>query len=174
MFPHEERRIRRSPHRDLALGFQLEHVRDRGRLEALVLADDDGLSLAAAGDLAVCRELAAVAPLLAKSVLGIPMPPLLRGAEVAVRRAARLGCGIVAADPAAAFLYLSAWREEGHDPANARIALQVEGSLDGDRLRALAADLAAAGRLDLVVPGDADRAALARIAALRSAASWGE
>jgi hypothetical protein len=85
MFPFEERRIRRSHHRDLALGFQLEHVRDKGRLEALVLADDDGLALSAAGDPAVCRELAAVAPLMAKSILGIPMPPMLRGAEVAVR-----------------------------------------------------------------------------------------
>ncbi|MBX3272490.1 MAG: hypothetical protein KF729_19685 [Sandaracinaceae bacterium] len=85
MIPFEERRTRRSLHRDLALGFQLEHVRDRGRLEALVLADDDGLTLSAAGDPAVCRELSAIAPLWARSILGIPLPPLLRGAEVAVR-----------------------------------------------------------------------------------------
>lgn len=85
MFPFEERRARRSTHRDLALGYQLAHVRDRGRLEALVLADDDGLALATAGDPGVCRELAAIAPLWAKSILGIPLPPLLRGAEVAVR-----------------------------------------------------------------------------------------
>ncbi|MCZ7677318.1 MAG: hypothetical protein M5U28_00470 [Sandaracinaceae bacterium] len=85
MYPFEERRTRRSTHRDLALGFQLEHVRDKGRLEAIVLADDDGLALSTAGDPAVCRELAAIAPLLAKSILGIPMPPLLRGAEVALR-----------------------------------------------------------------------------------------
>ncbi len=85
MFPFEERRNRRSGHRDLALGFQLEHVRDHARLEALVLADDDGLALATAGDVAVCRELSAIAPLLARSVLGMPLPPLLRGAEVAVR-----------------------------------------------------------------------------------------
>ena len=85
MMPFEERRARRSNHRDLALGFQLEHVRDRGRLEALVLADDDGLALATAGDPAVCRELSAIAPLMARSILGIPMPGMLRGAEVAVR-----------------------------------------------------------------------------------------
>ncbi len=85
MFPFEERRRHRSTHRDLALGFQLAHVRDRGRLEALVLADDDGLSLSTAGDPGVCRELAAIAPLWAKSILGIPLPPLLRGAEIAVR-----------------------------------------------------------------------------------------
>jgi hypothetical protein len=85
LIPFEERRARRSTHRELALGFQLEHVRDRARLEALVLADDDGLALSTAGDAAVCRELAAIAPLWAKSILGIPLPPLLRGAEVAVR-----------------------------------------------------------------------------------------
>ena len=85
MYPFEERRGRRSKHRDLALGFQLEHVRDKGRLEALVLADDDGLALSTAGSPSVCRELAAIAPLMAKSILGIPMPPMLRGAEVAVR-----------------------------------------------------------------------------------------
>ncbi len=85
MYPLEERRSRRSSHRDLALTFQLEHVRDRGRLEALVLADDDGLILSAVGDNTVCRELGAIAPLMAKSILGIPLPPMLRGAEVAVR-----------------------------------------------------------------------------------------
>jgi hypothetical protein len=85
MFPFEDRRSRRSTHRDLALGFQLEHVRDRGGLEALVLADDDGLSLAVAGDPGVCRELAAIAPLWAKSILGVPLPSLIRGGEVAVR-----------------------------------------------------------------------------------------
>lgn len=85
MYPFEERRTRRSSHRDLALGFQLEHVRDRARLEVLVLADEDGLALATAGDPAVCREVAAIAPLIARSVLGIPLPPLLRGAEVAIR-----------------------------------------------------------------------------------------
>lgn len=85
MIPFEERRVRRSTHRELALELQLQHVRDQARLEALVLADDDGLSLSTAGDPAVCRELAAIAPLWAKSILGIPLPPLLRGADLAVR-----------------------------------------------------------------------------------------
>jgi hypothetical protein len=85
MFPFQERRVRRSSSRDLALGFQLEHVRDRARLEALVLADEDGLVVANAGDAAVCREVAAYAPLLARSILGVALPPLLRGAEVAIR-----------------------------------------------------------------------------------------
>jgi hypothetical protein len=85
MFPFEDRRSRRTSHRDMALGFQLEHVRDRGGLEALVLADDDGLALAVAGDKGVCRELAAIAPLWAKSIFGVPLSPLLAGGEIAVR-----------------------------------------------------------------------------------------
>lgn len=79
-----ERRARRSEHRDLALRYQLEHLRDQARLEALVLADDQGLPLAESGDSAVCAELAAIAPLMIRT-LGMPMPPLLRGADVAVR-----------------------------------------------------------------------------------------
>jgi len=79
-----ERRIRRSDNRDVALRFQIEHARDQARLEALVLADEQGLPLAGAGDRAVCAELAAIAPLMVRT-LGMPMPPLLRGADVAVR-----------------------------------------------------------------------------------------
>jgi hypothetical protein len=79
-----ERRIRRSEHRDLALRYQIEHLRVQAKLEAVVLADDDGLSLAEAGDPAVCAELAAIAPLMTRT-LGMPLPPLLRGADVAVR-----------------------------------------------------------------------------------------
>ena len=85
MLPFEERRFRRSLHREIALGFQLTHVKDRGRLEALVLADADGLIVARAGEPAVCEELAAIAPLMSRSIMGMPLPPLLRGAEVAVR-----------------------------------------------------------------------------------------
>ncbi len=79
-----ERRTRRSEHRDVALNYQIEHARDSARLEALVLADDQGLTLAESGDRAVCAELAAIAPLMTRS-LGMPLPPLLRGADVAVR-----------------------------------------------------------------------------------------
>jgi alkanesulfonate monooxygenase SsuD/methylene tetrahydromethanopterin reductase-like flavin-dependent oxidoreductase (luciferase family) len=99
-------------------------------------------------------------------------PPIFLGAhaEVAVRRAARLGCGLVATEPAAAALYLAAWREAGRASGGARIVLRVGRDADDRRLRALAADLAGAGRLELVVPADADLAALARGGALRSAA----
>jgi alkanesulfonate monooxygenase SsuD/methylene tetrahydromethanopterin reductase-like flavin-dependent oxidoreductase (luciferase family) len=100
-------------------------------------------------------------------------PPIFLGAqaEVAVRRAARLGCGLVATEPAAAALYLAAWREAGRAPEGARIVLRVGGDADAGRLRELAAGLAGASRLDLALPANADLAALARSGALRSAAS---
>ncbi len=79
-----ERRMKRSEQRELALRYQIEHVRGQARLEALVLADDAGLVIAESGDRAVCAELAAIAPLLGRT-LKMPMPPLLRGADVAVR-----------------------------------------------------------------------------------------
>lgn len=81
----EERRQRRSSDRFLALRYQLEHTREKGSLEALVLADEEGLLVASSGDASICAELGAVAPLVANAVMGMPMPPLLRGAEVAIR-----------------------------------------------------------------------------------------
>lgn len=66
------------------MSYQLEHTRDKGRIEALVLTDAAGLVVACAGDEAVCEELGAIAPLVPRA-LGMPMPPLLRGGEVAVR-----------------------------------------------------------------------------------------
>lgn len=81
----EERRQRRSSDRFLALRYQLEHARERGGIEALVLSDEEGIIVASSGDASTCAELGAIAPLMAKSVMGMPMPPLLRGAEVAIR-----------------------------------------------------------------------------------------
>ena len=81
----DERRHRRSTDRFLALRYQLEHARENAGLEALVLCDMEGLVVASSGDAAVCAELGAIAPLMAKSVMGMPLPPLLRGAEVAIR-----------------------------------------------------------------------------------------
>jgi len=81
----EERRRRRSNERETALRFQLEHTKERGGIEVLVLADRDGLVVAAAGESAECEELGAVAPLMSRAPLGMPLPPLLRGGEVAVR-----------------------------------------------------------------------------------------
>lgn len=80
-----ERRLRRSEERHVALRYQLEHSRDHGRLEALVLADDGGLVISAAGDRAICEELAAMGPLMARSPTSLPLPQLLRGGEIAVR-----------------------------------------------------------------------------------------
>jgi hypothetical protein len=87
----EDRRTRRSTDRFLALRYQLEHTREKGGLEVLVLSDDDGLVIASSGDAAICAELGAIAPLVSKSVLGMPMPPLLRGAELAIRPVAIYG-----------------------------------------------------------------------------------
>ena len=85
MWTLQERRTRRSSQPHTALRYQLEHAREHGRFEALVLADDEGLVLAAAGDKGVCEELGAMAPLMGRSPLGMRLPPLLRGGEVAVR-----------------------------------------------------------------------------------------
>ncbi len=41
--------------------------------------------MAQSGDPAVCAELGAIAPLLGRTVLGMPLPPLLRGGEVTIR-----------------------------------------------------------------------------------------
>lgn len=81
----EDCRKRRSTDRYVALRYQLEHAREQAGLEALVLADDDGLIIASSGDAAVCAELGAVAPLLGKTFMSMPLPPLLRGGDVAVR-----------------------------------------------------------------------------------------
>ncbi len=85
MWTIEERRQRRSQQQPTALRYQLEHTRERGRFEALVLADDAGLVLAAAGERGLCDELGAIAPLMGRSPLGMRLPPLLRGGEVAIR-----------------------------------------------------------------------------------------
>ena len=86
MWMLQERRARRTEDRNQALSFQLEHSRDRGGLEALVLADSQGMVVAQAGDAVICEELGAIAPLMGRAVLGMPLPPLLRGGEVVVRR----------------------------------------------------------------------------------------
>lgn len=86
-----ERRTKRSSNRAVALNFQLEYARNKGRLEAFVLSDTSGLVVAYAGDRAVCEELGAIAPLMRRSPFALPMPPLLLGADVAVRPITVLG-----------------------------------------------------------------------------------
>ena len=64
-----ERRTSRSDNPQQALSMQLSRVRDEAGLDALVLASHEGLTIAHAGDPAVCSELAAVAPLLSQGPL---------------------------------------------------------------------------------------------------------
>jgi hypothetical protein len=61
-----ERRGRRSEEHCTALRYQLESTRQRGHLAALALTNRDGLLLAWAGESAICEELGAVAPLIAR------------------------------------------------------------------------------------------------------------
>jgi hypothetical protein len=62
----EERRQKRSDDPLVALHYQLAHARQEGRLDAMVVADDAGIMVAGAGAWALCEELAAYAPLLAR------------------------------------------------------------------------------------------------------------
>ena len=57
-----ERRNRRSGNTSEALHLQLDACREDSKLEAIVLSDEDGLCLAAAGDQDTCDELAANLP----------------------------------------------------------------------------------------------------------------
>jgi len=59
--PHmrKERRHRRADTITLALTYQLDACCKAGRIQAMVLADGDGLPLAAAGDAFACDEVAA-------------------------------------------------------------------------------------------------------------------
>lgn len=63
----ENRRRQRSTDPLIALHYQLAHVRQENQLDAIVVADDAGLVVAGAGAWAACEELAAYAPLLARS-----------------------------------------------------------------------------------------------------------
>jgi hypothetical protein len=57
-----ERRLRRSEEAQQALFLQLERVRDEAKLDALVLASEEGLCIAHSGEDGFCEELAALAP----------------------------------------------------------------------------------------------------------------
>lgn len=79
-----ERRQRRSRVVPTALLYQLESAVKEGEMEALVLANDDGLLLASIGDDAVCEELGAYAPLLYQEGFGLELPDHLRDASIVV------------------------------------------------------------------------------------------
>jgi hypothetical protein len=55
----KERRRRRAKTITLALSYQLDDCCKEGAIEAMVVADGDGLPLAAAGDIYACDEVAA-------------------------------------------------------------------------------------------------------------------
>ncbi len=63
----EERRRKRSSDPLIALHYQLAYARHNGALDAIVVADASGVVVAGAGSWAVCEELAAFAPMLARS-----------------------------------------------------------------------------------------------------------
>lgn len=55
----KERRVRRAETVTLALTYQLDECCRDGQIEAMVVANEDGLPLAAAGDVYACDEVAA-------------------------------------------------------------------------------------------------------------------
>ncbi|HTQ43284.1 MAG TPA: hypothetical protein VMI75_11050 [Polyangiaceae bacterium] len=83
MVANEDRRQKRSEDPLVALHYQLAHAKKEGKLDAIVVADDSGVVVAAAGSWAACEELAAYAPLLAQGVWSEPgAPKLSRMAEL--------------------------------------------------------------------------------------------
>ena len=81
----KERRRRRSEDPYRALCFQLERVRCEGELDAMVVATDNGLLVAGAGERSVCEALGAVAPLMGLASFRGPVPGALVGQVIHVR-----------------------------------------------------------------------------------------
>ena len=79
-----ERRTRRSQDPYRALCLQLEHSRLQGELDALVVAIDNGLLIAGAGERSVCEALGAVAPLMSSPSFTGRLPGALEGQSVDV------------------------------------------------------------------------------------------
>ncbi|MGB8332439.1 MAG: hypothetical protein WCE62_20110 [Polyangiales bacterium] len=80
-----ERRMRRSQDPYRALCLQLEQLRARGDLDALVVAIDNGLLVAGAGERSVCEALGAIAPLMSSPAFSGRLPGALEGQSVDVR-----------------------------------------------------------------------------------------
>jgi hypothetical protein len=87
---HERRRLR-SKESAQALSYQLEHSREKGRLEALVVTDESGLLVASAGSETLCEELGAMAPVFGRTLVAPSDLPSLEGGEIAIR--ALKACG---------------------------------------------------------------------------------
>lgn len=86
--PRDERRRRRSQNITRALRYQLDACQGDARLDGMVLSDEDGLTLAAAGDDRTCDEVAAHLPLIGRKVESFEGVLLSshQGMEVAIRR----------------------------------------------------------------------------------------
>ena len=80
-----ERRARRSQDPYRALCLQLEHSRTHGALNAVVVAIDNGLLVAGAGNESLCEALGAVAPLVDGATFEGTMPRPLDGQNIDVR-----------------------------------------------------------------------------------------
>jgi len=80
-----ERRIRRSQDPYKALCLQLESARAKGELDAVVVAIDNGLLVAGAGERSICEALGAVAPLLGSPSFNGRLPGALEGQSIDVR-----------------------------------------------------------------------------------------
>ncbi|MDH3728168.1 MAG: hypothetical protein OER77_11610 [Myxococcales bacterium] len=80
-----ERRAQRSQDPYRAMCLQLEHSRAHGALEAVVVAIDNGLLVAGAGDRSLCEALGAVAPLVDGSRFEGALPRALNGQNIDVR-----------------------------------------------------------------------------------------
>jgi hypothetical protein len=68
----DDRRRKRSQDPLVALHYQLASTRNEERLDAVVVADDCGVVVAAAGSWAACEELAAYAPILSRGTWSEP------------------------------------------------------------------------------------------------------
>lgn len=81
-----DRRIRRSHDPYSALCLQLESSRVKGELDAVVVAIDNGLLVAGAGERSICEALGAVAPLMGSPSFDGRLPSALEGQSVQVHR----------------------------------------------------------------------------------------
>jgi hypothetical protein len=68
----DDRRRKRSQDPLVALHYQLAYTRNEEHLDAIVVADDCGIVVAAAGSWAACEELAAYAPILSHGAWSEP------------------------------------------------------------------------------------------------------
>lgn len=77
-----DRRERRSDELHLALRYQLETSRASAALDALVLADEEGLVIASSGDEGLCEELGAFAPFACRARIKMPLPTSLEEGDI--------------------------------------------------------------------------------------------